>query len=125
MQKKIFGDKKHVADIALIALLVIVVLSVFAFTWFSSEQGARVRVNVEGEPVREYSLDVDGEYSLNGGTNILVIENGEAYIKEANCPRQLCVKQGKISRSGESIVCLENRVSVTVVGPQDDILEVK
>ena len=119
MQKKIFGDKKHVADIALIALLVIVVLSVFAFTWFSAEPGARVRVNVEGEPVREYSLDVDGEYSLNGGTNKLKIENGEAWMIEADCPTTgdtKCTHQGKISKTGQKITCLPNRLVVNIVG---------
>ncbi|MBO5009684.1 MAG: NusG domain II-containing protein [Clostridia bacterium] len=124
MQKKIFGNKKMIADIILIAAVLIIALSVFLIVELSRKEGAFVRVSVNGERVAEYSLSVDGEYSLNGGTNILVIENGEAYIKWADCPRQICVKDGKISRTGERITCLENRVVVEVFGKGDEILEV-
>ena len=124
MQKKIFGNKKMIADIILIAAVLIIALSVFLFVELSRKEGAFVRVSVNGERVAEYSLSVDGEYSLNGGTNILVIENGEAYIKWADCPRQICVKDGKISHTGERITCLENRVVVEVFGKGDEILEV-
>ena len=124
MQKKVFGNKKMIADIILIAAVLIIALSVFLIVELSRKEGAFVRVSVNGESVAEYSLSVDGEYSLNGGTNILVIENGEAYIKWADCPRQICVKDGKISRTGERITCLENRVVVEVFGNGDEILEV-
>ena len=61
-----------------------------------------------------YSLLINGEYFLNGGTNILVIENGEAYLSYANCPDHTCVRTGKIKYTGQSIVCLPNRLSVIV-----------
>ena len=51
--------------------------------------------------------------------NLLIIEDGYAYIKEASCPDGLCVHQGKINKSGEMIVCLPNEVVVTVEGPED------
>lgn len=124
MQKKIFGNKKTVADIVLIAVILVLALSVFLIYETLKKEGDFVRVSVNGETVAEYSLSVDGEYSLNGGTNILVIEGGEAYIKWADCPRQICVKEGKISRAGERITCLENKVVVEVFGSDDEILEV-
>ena len=124
MLEKIFGNKKTVADIILVAILLIFALSAFIITELLRDDGAFVRVSVDGEAVAEYSLAVDGEYSINGGTNILVIENKEAYIKWANCPKQICVKDGKISRTGERITCLENRVIVEVVGADEEALEV-
>ena len=124
MQKKIFGDKKIIADIILVAILLLSALSVFIIVEFSKKDGEIVRVSIDGEVVAEYSLSDDGEYILNGGTNILVIEDGRAYMKWADCPRQICVKDGAISRSGERITCLENRVVVEVVGFGEEILEV-
>ena len=123
MLEKIFGNRKLFADITLIAFLLVLSLSAFIITELLREDGVFVRVSVNGEVVAEYSLSADGEYALNGGTNILVIENGEAYIRWANCPKQICVKDGKISRAGERITCLENRVIVEVVG-DDGIMEV-
>ena len=37
-------------------------------------------------------------------------------MKDADCPDRLCVKQGSISKNGESIVCLPHKVIVTVTG---------
>jgi hypothetical protein len=116
MLEKFFGNKKLLADMILVAVLLILALSAFVITELLREDGELVRVSVDGAVVAEYPLSEDGEYSLNGGTNILVIKNGEAYIGWADCPRQICVKDGSISRTGERITCLENRVVVEVIG---------
>ena len=50
------------------------------------------------------------------GKNYLVIENGKAWISEANCPNQDCVQKGKITQNGEMLVCLPHRVTVSIVG---------
>ncbi len=122
MFKKILGDKKLIADIILIASVLLVVLSVFIVVSLTREDGTAVRVSVDGVTVAEYSLSSDGEYSLNGGTNILVIEGGRAYMKYADCPDGLCKNQGKVYRSGERIVCLPNRVMVEIIGLGDELI---
>ena len=63
-----------------------------------------------------YPLSRDGEFSLSGGSNILVIEDGEAFMKSADCPDKTCVHSHPISKVGETIVCLPNRVFVSVIG---------
>ena len=108
------------ADIILALLLLLVALSVFLIITLTKEAGASVRVEIDGREVAVLSLSEDGEYSLNGGTNILIIKDGRAEMREANCPDGLCIKQGKISHTGERIVCLPNRVMVEVVGGESD-----
>ena len=88
------------------------------------EPGQGVIVRINGEEVADYSLSIDGIYEINGGTNILHIANGEAWLDDANCPDKLCVKQGKISKDGETITCLPNKVTVTVYG-EDDFVELE
>lgn len=110
-----FG-KKAKADAILIAFCL--VLSVLLWLWSitDSEDGTRAVVRVDGQTVAEYRLNVDGTYTLNGGTNVLIIEDGRAHMEDADCPDKLCVKQGAISRTGQCITCLPNRVTVTVEG---------
>ena len=122
MLKKIFGDKKRVADIILIASVLLVSLSVFIIFAIFQKDGAIARVTVDGVFVGEYSLSQDGEYSINGGTNILVIENGVVYMKYASCPDGLCINQGKKSHSGERIVCLPNRVMIEIIGEGEELI---
>ena len=122
MLKKILGNKKLLADVILISSLLLVILSVFLIMTFTKEDGAIARVSVDGVTVGEYSLSLDGEYSINGGTNVFVIENGMAYMKYASCPDGLCVNQGKKSHSGERIVCLPNRVMIEIIGDGEELI---
>ncbi|HIU48220.1 MAG TPA: NusG domain II-containing protein, partial [Candidatus Avimonoglobus intestinipullorum] len=66
-----------------------------------------------GELYQTAELYTDAEISVNG-TNTVVIHDGEVYMESADCPDQLCVKQGKIHDAGRDIVCLPNRVVVSV-----------
>lgn len=108
-------------DIILIASILAVAIAFFLIVELTKEEGAGVVVKVDGQEVAEYSLSKNGTYPLNGGTNILVIENGKAYLTDANCPDKLCVHQGKISRTGEVITCLPNKLTVTVFGAEDSV----
>lgn len=118
-----FG-KKAKADAILIAFCL--VLSAVLYFCFAknSEAGTKAVVRINGETAATYSLAIDGEYPLNGGTNILIIKDGAAHMEDADCPDKLCVKQGTISRSGQCITCLPNRVTVTIEGgtPEVDIV---
>ena len=48
------------------------------------------------------------------------IKDGTVDMVEASCKNQICVHEGKISRSGQSIVCLPNRVSIVIEGKGGD-----
>ena len=75
----------------------------------------------DGVEIARYSLDDSGRYELNGGTNILVIENGAACLLEADCPDHICVSQGKVRYAGQCITCLPNKLTVTVYGTDQGV----
>ncbi len=103
-------------DLILIAVVVVLILASFLVVNLIKEEGDYVVVRIDGIEVARYDLSKDDEYTLNGGTNVLRIEGGKAYLVSATCPDHLCVKQGKIDQSGETITCLPNRLTVTVYG---------
>ena len=49
-----------------------------------------------------------------------MIRDGKADVTEADCPDKLCVLQGKISRSGQTIICLPNKTMVTIKGGKSE-----
>ena len=108
-------------DIILIVSVLLIALALLLVVEMTQEEGARVVVKVDGQEIAEYSLTANGTYDLNGGTNILVIEDGRAWLTDANCPDKLCVHQGKISRTGEVITCLPNKLTVTVFGAKESV----
>ena len=115
--KDLFKDIRK-ADIILLAALIILgaALSVPAFLWKGT--GDTVKVTVNGKLYGEYSLKEDRKVEIerDGKKNILVIEDGKAWMDYSTCKNQVCVHTGKIHDAGRSIVCLPNRVSVTIEG---------
>ena len=110
-------------DLILISVILSIILSAFAVVNLIKKDGDYVIVKVNGEQVAKYSLLEDGEYELNGGTNVLKIEGGKAFLISATCPDHLCVNQGKIDKSGETITCLPNRLTVTVYSSNEGDVE--
>lgn len=105
-------------DFLLIAALLLIACTALLLVHLFSCPGAVVKVTVDGEEAGRYLLSVDASYPIsgwNGGSNLLVIENGSASVRDATCPDKLCEHQKKISRSGERIVCLPNRVVVEIL----------
>ena len=118
--------KKRIHDVVLGLALLIVAMALFVvdITKASNDDGNKtVVVSIDGKKEAEYPLDKDGIHILHGshlGTNKLVIKDGEAYIEEASCPDKQCVKQGKISKAGEMLVCLPNRVVIKIVDANEE-----
>ncbi len=112
---------KKKADFILIIILVLLALGSYLIYALPNGEPDKVVVRVDGEITDTFLLEENGTYSLNNGTNILVIEDGKAWLKEANCPDKLCVKQGKISKVNQCITCLPNKLTVTVEGKNSDV----
>jgi len=83
-----------------------------------SGKASEVIVTVDGVEYGRYSLSKDQIIDING-TNTLRVENGKVRMVSADCANQLCVNQGAISKSGETIVCLPNKVVARVTGSED------
>lgn len=107
---------KYRLDIAVISSILLISLLLLLVLTLTKKEGAFAVVEVNGETVGEYSLTKNSTYSLNDGSNVLVIENGKAYLSFSSCPDHTCERTGKIKYVGQTIVCLPNRVSITVKG---------
>ena len=119
--KKVPANKKLLADLGIIFGLLILAGVLFFLYFNKGEEGAGVIVRVDGVETARYSLSDSGKYELNGGTNILVIEDGVAYMLEADCPDHICVSQGKVRYAGQCITCLPNKLTVTVYGTDEGV----
>jgi hypothetical protein len=108
------SKKKIISDLILIICLLLVALGAFFILRAARETGEYAVVYVGNEEVARYSLSQDGEYTLGDGSNVLTVKEGKAYMTYADCPDKLCINQGKISLSGERIVCLPNKIMIEI-----------
>lgn len=101
----------------LILIIVVIIIAAAAFlihNFMGGKHAGVVTVKVDGELEGTYSLHENQEIEINGGSNILVIKDGEADMTWADCPDKLCVKQKSVSKKNENIICLPNKVIVEV-----------
>lgn len=117
--------KKIKRDIMLIATLIIVCAATFLIVNFVvKKHGITAVVKVDGNIVYMLPLDKNASVTVEGyqgGSNTVAIENGTVYMKDADCPDKLCEKTGKISKNGETIVCLPHRVVVEIQGGEGNV----
>ena len=111
-------------DILLIACLLSVAAIGMLYLFVFRSPGDTVKVTVDGKTYGVYSLSqniTEDIYTGENGEhhNRLVIYDGKAHMETATCPDGICVAHAPIFRSGESIVCLPNRVVITVIADRD------
>ncbi len=117
-RRKIFRRK----DCILIgAVLLLTILTALAAAFFQKDAGQTVRILTDGKLYAKYSLTDDQVIMIEGqyGYNKIVIENGTAYVEDADCPDKYCMKYKPISRGNETIVCLPHRLVVEITGKAD------
>ena len=108
--------KKLIRDLVLAGSLLLAAVILLLVINGTRESGGVAVVRVDGVETERLPLSVNGTFPLNGGSNILIIQDGQAWMSEANCPDLICVRQGKIHYSGQVITCLPNRLTVTIEG---------
>ena len=107
---------KYRWDILLILVVLFVALAILLVVNLTRQEGSVAVVEIDGMVAGTYPLSQNGTFSLNGGTNVLVIENGTARLVQSNCPDHTCENVGAIRYVGQTIVCLPNRLTVTIRG---------
>ena len=110
-------SKKLRNDILLVGGIVVFALLLFVVFKLNLKDGNLVKVTIDNEIKDCYNFSEDGEYTIISGknTNVLVIKDGTAFIKSADCPDKICVHHRPISKVGETIVCLPHKVVVEII----------
>lgn len=89
-----------------------------ALNFWGGERGDTLIVRARGKLIDRISINQPKTLSVQGplGTTLIEIEPGRARVKRDPSPRQLCVKQGWLTRAGEAALCLPNQVSIEIGG---------
>lgn len=105
----------------LLIFLLAAVLAGVGFLQWLPKSGAPVAViEQNGKEIRRVALSsiphpetlvLEGEISVT-----VLLEPGQVSIVHSDCPDQICVNTGVLTRPGQSAVCLPARVAVRIVG---------
>ncbi len=109
-------------DVWLVGLLVAAALAFLIPNWLGSEEDSDARtatITVDGEPYKTVRLDEHSErivIETAHGRNVLEVHDHGIEMISADCPDQLCLTFGHVTRIGAMIVCLPHRVLVEIIG---------
>lgn len=106
------------ADIILAAILIVAGLAMSYFLSFGHSAGDSLKITADGESFAEYSLSEDRQISVKQDKHInkITIKGGVVSMSFSDCRGQDCVHQHSISKAGETIVCLPNKVILEITG---------
>jgi len=77
------------------------------------------------QEIARLALSEDGEYTFPQIADMVFrVHDGAIAVTDSRCGDLTCVRTGPISSHGQAIVCVPNRVSVTVEGSGGDDLDV-
>lgn len=119
-------EAKRRREIILIAgLLAVSILSFGMVRFFqnATTKNAVVVITVDGKEYGRYSITEEKKIRIpgkEGNENVVLIHKGYVKMKTASCPDKICVHHRKISKNGESIVCLPNKVVVEIQSQTED-----
>ncbi len=89
-----------------------------AFSWYAyGHAGEEPMVYIQGESSSwVYPLGADREVGIPGplGTTRVHIEGGSVHVTDSPCRDKICIYAGTISRKGDWIACLPNRVLIRI-----------
>lgn len=88
-----------------------------------SHSSSYCTISMDGNKVREVDLSKNGSFTISGAEIVFVVRDGAIAVESSDCPDKTCVRMGFISRTGQKIVCLPNKVVVSVESGGDTKLD--
>lgn len=113
-------------DYVVILFIVLLAVSVFGITHRKIENNGKLYavIKVDGKEIARYEMGVKKEIhhiDSKYGHNEIEIYDNSVKISESNCRDKICIHMGSINRQGQSIICLPNRLIVTIEGEENEV----
>ena len=102
---------------ATLAAAFAIALAIVLVPGHAPDAGLRAIVHDGDGGTHELPLSQDAELAVTTslGANVVVVQDGAVFVREADCENHDCVRQGRISAAGQQLVCLPHRLWVEIV----------
>ena len=109
--------KANIVVGAIVGLVLVAAIVLYALMQAGGGTSMKAIVHDGDGGVHELSLAENQERAITTslGTNVVIVEGGAVYVREADCENQDCVHQGKVSAPGKQIICLPHKLWIEVV----------
>lgn len=106
-----------IRELIIIAVILLLGVTAFILLFSLKNDGTTAIISVDGKSVAEIELTVSQNktFSVSEAENITFeVNNGRIRVVDSDCPDKICCNTGFISKSGESIICMPNKMIVEI-----------
>ena len=119
--KSVHSPKLRPTFFDLFVILLVISLTAATAWWFygglSRSGPAEYIITHRGAEIARGSLTEPQKFTVDGAYHLTVMCDGQSiHVLHSDCPTQDCVRTGKITHPGQSIVCLPEQVIIKLVG---------
>ena len=104
-------------DIILIVCVVLISAGLFILPFFGGSKDLTAEIYVGGEKSHSIVLsEIEESYTLTENYCQLLIEKDGVTFLYSDCGDKLCVKKGKLTKQGDTMACVPEKVVVILRG---------
>lgn len=108
-------------DCAIVGCVLVAALLMLVVFGRNGEAATACVIKINGEEWARYDLSaLDKEKVIeiknSYGENTVVIDKNGVYVSYSNCADKSEINMGRISKSGESLICLPHRLEIYLTG---------
>lgn len=111
------------ADLILLAAAAAVCLALLLWQHGADDTDCTAVIEQDGQELRRISLSAltqEERIDLGGDCHVVLLaEPGAISFLSSDCPDQICVRTGKLTKPGQAAVCLPARISVRLEGESE------
>lgn len=113
-------NRKFLNKIDLIIIGIIILIGLVTLAFQKSTKSAELaEIYINSTLVKTVSLKQNGTFTVPEAESFVVeVNDGKIAVCSSPCKNKVCVHQGYISKTGQSIVCLPYALSVRTVGSE-------
>ncbi len=102
-------------DVILITFIALLSAVLFMLSFTGNRGALKAEIYLDGEKVQEIMLsDTDESRTLKVGECELLIEKDGVTFLSSRCSDKLCIKKGKLTRNGDTMACVPEKVVVNI-----------
>ena len=110
------------ADLVLIVVLMLFAITSLFIVSYLQTQGETVQIFLNNQMKYQYKLNKDKNLIIENQKDFIqiVVKDKKVWVDDSSCPAKICKKMGKISKTGQTIVCVPNKIFIQIIGENEE-----
>lgn len=113
--------RPKISDYILASVIILAAVLLLFYGFSNKSDSLTAVVTVDGKEIQRVLLtglreDITITVKNNGYTDKILFQDGSARVLSADCPDQICVNTGVLTRPGMAAVCLKTGMILRITG---------